>query len=82
MFCSHLGALVIVPQLLGFGGRTPSAVPASTVDDDGYVRTQDGSVYKAEQATVPTTLLESTGRNREQQHVVKFQAAVPLRGSC
>ena len=69
----------MVLQLLGLGGRTPAAVllqfvgltsiaapsPSFSVDGDGDVQTHDGPVDKAKLATVPTTLLGSTGRNPE-----------------
>ena len=48
--------LLLHPRLLN---------PAFSVDGDGDVQTHDGPVDKAELATVPTTLLGSTGRNPE-----------------
>ena len=56
-------------------------IPVSTADgDDGDAETHDGPVDKAKLArpvdkaklaTVPTTLLGSTGRNPEKRRVVK-----------
>ena len=58
--------LNISPQFLGRCGRTRAdAAVAFSVDGDGDAQTHDGPVDKAKLATVPTTLLGSTGRNPE-----------------
>ena len=69
--------LLVKPRLLNL---------ASFVDGKGDDRNHDGPVDKAKLATVSTTLLGSTGRNPENERVVRSQAAAFLQqgdgGSC